>query len=593
MSDQTRMPTIPSTPTPLTPLPKPVIVRRSADDHPKQPVAVARVPAPALTSVRHHRLRWSVVAGAIVIIVLLGTTGWLVYRAISVVNTRRLDGSNEKLTFFQQLGHIVTARGEQLQGESEDRINFLFLGYGGAGHDGPYLTDTMMVASFRPSTNELALLSIPRDLVVDIPGYDYRKINNVLSFGRDQDYPGGGEALAVKVVSDLLDIPIQYYARLDFTGFEKVIDRVNGVEVNVVKPFTDYMYPTLDHGYQTIKFKAGAQTMNGDIALKYSRSRHGNNGEGSDFARAKRQQQIIMALRDKLLSFGTLANPLRISDVLGVIGDHSQTNMEVWEMVRLGKMVGNINRDLVINKVIDDGTAGLLRSATGIGGAFILVPKDNTYTDIKFLAQNIFLIGAAEREDARILVANASGVTGLGEATVQGLAGLSFQVAKPITLRGSAVSTSVVVDASGGQFPQTIELLKAYRRATGTFSLVEWQDKTGDTTLAKVVEPESDSAVVNSRVYFPPQLVLVLGQDQPAKYGRPVVIPTYQKPAVTNSNTNSSTTTKKTTTKKTTPTTNSNTNGAVNANVNTNSVPVTNVNSNTNEPVSNTNVAIP
>lgn len=582
------MPTIPTTPTPP---PKPVIVRQSVNDRPQPLAAGTTTPIAPKSTPRHHRLRWSFVTGAIVVLIVLGTTGWLVYRAISVVNTRRLDGTNQKLSFFQQLGHIVTARGEQLQGEAEDRVNFLFLGYGGAGHDGPYLTDTMMVASFRPSTKELALISIPRDLVVDIPGYGYRKINNVLSFGREQEYPGGGEALAVKVVSDLLNIPIQYYARLDFSGFEKVIDRVDGVEVNVVKPFTDYMYPTLDHGYQTIRFKSGTQTMNGDIALKYSRSRHGNNGEGSDFARAKRQQQIIMALRDKLLSFGTLANPLRISDVLGVIGDHSQTNMEVWEMVRLGKMVGDINRDLVINKVIDDGTAGLLHSATGLGGAFILVPKDDTYADIRFLAQHIFLIGQAEREDARILVANASGVTGLGEATVQGLAGFSFHVAKPITLRGSQVTNSVVVDTSGGRFPKTIELLNTYRRATGTFSLVEWQDKTGDTTLVKVVEPESDSVVVNSSVYFPPQLVLVLGQDQPAKYGVPVVIPTYQKPAATNSNTNTATTTKKTTKKKTSTTT-SNTNSATNSNANLNTNPTVS-NLNTNESVSNTNSTLP
>ena len=106
------------------------------------------------------------------------------------MNTKKLDGSN--VSFFQQLSRIVTSNGDQLQGESEDRVNILLLGYGGPGHDGPYLTDTMMVASIQPSTKHVALLSIPRDLVVDIPGYDYRKINSVLSFGRDSKYPGGG-----------------------------------------------------------------------------------------------------------------------------------------------------------------------------------------------------------------------------------------------------------------------------------------------------------------------------------------------------------------------------------------------------------------
>ncbi|MBI3572602.1 MAG: LCP family protein, partial [Candidatus Kerfeldbacteria bacterium] len=289
---------------------------------------------------RHHRLRWSLLSLSGIVIILLGLAGWIGYRAIAVVNTKK-DGG-QRVSFFQQLTHLVTASNQQLQGENDDRVNILLLGIGGPGHDGPYLTDTMIVASYKPSTRQLSLLSIPRDLVVNIPGYDYRKINNVLSFGRDIKYPGGGETLTTKVVSDLLGIPIQYYARVDFKGFAEVIDQVGGVNVTVDQAFTDSQYPTENYGYQTVWFKAGPQQMNGDLALKYSRSRHGNNGEGSDFARARRQQKVIFGLKERLLSFGTLVNPKKISDILGSLGSHSQTNMEVWEMARLAQLVSSI-----------------------------------------------------------------------------------------------------------------------------------------------------------------------------------------------------------------------------------------------------------
>ena len=257
--------------------------------------------------VRHHRIRWTVLSVSALVLVVLVTGGWLAYRAISLINTKKLDGS--KLSFFQQLTHIVTSTDQQLQGESDDRVNILLLGYGGAGHDGPYLTDTMMLVSFQPSTKKVALISIPRDLYVNIPGYGYRKINEIMSDGRDQKYPGGGEAMTVKVVSDLLNTPIQYYASIDFNGFKQVIDQVDGVTVTVDRTFYDAMYPDSGIGYDPVSFKAGTQTMNGTTALKFARSRHGNNGEGTDFARAARQQKIILALKDKLLSFGTLSNP--------------------------------------------------------------------------------------------------------------------------------------------------------------------------------------------------------------------------------------------------------------------------------------------
>lgn len=508
---------------------------------------------PATPPVRHHRLRWTVISLVGLLVVVLLTTGWLVYRAIAVVNTKKLDGSNTRLSFFQQLGHLITAGDQSLKGESDDRINILLLGIGGPGHDGPYLTDTMIVASYKPSTNQLSLLSIPRDLVVDIPGYDFRKINNVLSFGRDQGYPGGGEALTVKVVSDLLNLPIQYYARVDFTGFKDIIDRLGGVTVNVPNTFDDYQYPDNNYGYRHIHFTKGIQTMSGDQALTYARSRHGTNGEGSDFARARRQQLILFGTKEKMLSFGTLSNPKKISDILGSLGTHSQTNMEVWEMVRLGKLAGQVDRDHVVNKVLDNSANGLLQAETGLGGAFILVPNNRSYSDIQFLAQNIFLIGQAEKEGATITVVNATRLPGLAETISHNLASFGLNVTKPISLKNTTIGNTVMIDLAPGRTPLTDEVVGIYARARGSISLSAWVNQTGDSSLGDYLSSfqsstnTNSSRNVNSSAATPPTLLLILGQDQPKTPGvtvvpifkpsQPVAIPVTKKPAATNSST--------------------------------------------------------
>jgi len=548
---------------------------------------------------RHHRIRWTIVTVAILGLLLLGAGGWVAYRAISVINTKKLDGS--KLSFFQQLTHIVTSGGDKLQGETDDRVNILLLGYGGPGHDGPYLTDTMMVASVQPSTKKVSLISIPRDLVVNIPGYDYRKINSVLSFGRDQKYPGGGEAFAVSTVRDLLNIPIQYYARVDFDGFTDVIDQVDGVTINVERAFSDFQYPDNAYGYDPISFKAGEQAMSGETALKFSRSRHGNNGEGGDFARAARQQKVIVALKEKLLSFGTLTNPKKISDVLGSLGSHSQTNMEVWEMIRLAKIAGSVQGDEIINKVIDDSSTGFLRAGTGSGGAFILVPRTGlgNYHDIQFLAKNIFLDGAADNEQAKIMVINATQFANLGTTMKQTLQALGLDALKAGTLTNTTVGQTILVSTKPGQYPATEQLLSLYAHATGAIDVTNWTNQTGDTTLAQyLTTPITITSNTNASTTVTPDLILVLGQDQ-AKPTTSASTTTSSSSANTNTkttNTNSaSTNTNTKTTNTNTKVTNTNTKSTNTNTTSTNSnssSTTTNTSSNTNtfSSVANTNV---
>lgn len=291
--------------------------------------------------------------------------------------------------FFKKLSYLVFKKEIKLEGQKNDQINILLLGMGGEGHDGPYLTDTIMIASIKPSTNQIALISVPRDLAVEIPGYDIKKINSANAYG-EKEKEGWGAAFATQVISDTFDIEIPYYVRIDFKAFGEIIDEVGGVRIEVDTTFTDYMYPTANDLYQTISFQKGPTTMNGDTALKFVRSRHGNNGEGSDFARSARQQKVLLALKEKILSFGTLTNPVRIKKILDALERHMTTNMNFEEILGFTRMVKMLDTENISTMVLDNGVNGYLINSTGLDGAFLLSPKNGNFEDINKAIDTIF-----------------------------------------------------------------------------------------------------------------------------------------------------------------------------------------------------------
>lgn len=295
---------------------------------------------------------------------------------------------------FTPLQTLTVGSERLLTGEQEDRVNVLLLGIGGKRHDGPYLSDTIIIASIKPSTHTLALISIPRDLVVNIPQYGWRKINEVDSYG-EMIKEGAGAEFARQTLSTLFDIPLHYVVRIDFSGFEKIVDTLGGLEITVDNSFTDYTYPTANYKYQTVGFKAGPQMMDGATALKFVRSRHSiNSNEGSDFARSKRQQKVIIALKEKLLSFSFLSNPQKISAVIQDLEDSLATNIQGWELMRLALLARQIQGDTVINTSID-GASGLVYDDV-IEGAYVLRPSDGTYDAIKTRIKNVYEPGALE-----------------------------------------------------------------------------------------------------------------------------------------------------------------------------------------------------
>ena len=405
--------------------------------------------------------RSTIVLFLVIVLISLGFVTKIVL-AINSTNTE----SDKKIGLFEQIKHLLINPDKQLSGEGSDRINILLMGIGGPGHQGAYLADTIIVVSLKPSTDEVATISIPRDLYVEIPGFGWRKINNALAFGKEADYPGGGEALLTKVVAQVTGLPIHYYGRIDFAGFRKVIDDLGGIDVYIENSFIDYEYPDYNYGYQTISFTKGWEHMSGERALQFARSRHGTNGEGSDFARSKRQQKILLAIKDEFFSLNTLINPSSIVLALDDLGNHNKTNMEVWEILKLAKLVQNVRKDQLITQVLDTSPQGPLYADTTLDGAYILRPKAGDYSEIQYLAKNIFNTSFITQENARIEIQNSTNEVGLATQTAERLTGMKYNIIKVGNAQTQeAFPTTTIYDLSGGKNPYTLVSLKNILKA--------------------------------------------------------------------------------------------------------------------------------
>ncbi|MBI5733417.1 MAG: LCP family protein [Candidatus Kerfeldbacteria bacterium] len=291
-------------------------------------------------------------------------------------------------SLWENVKQLISGQDKLLAGETDGRINFLILGEGGPGHDGPYLTDTIILASLNPQTKQVGLMPIPRDLVVPIPGAGSKRINYANAIG-EQQAKDSGPILASTVVNQVFGLPIHYYVRLDFTGFVKIVDQLGGLPLEVPSSFVDKDYPDEQHGYQTVSFEAGWQIMSGERALQYARSRHGNGGQSSDFARSKRQLQIMAAIKNKLLSPATFLNPRLALQVYRTLRDSVITNLDAQDAIRLAHMVRSIDINNIKQQILDDSPQGLLKQIISEDGAYLLVPKTPDYSDLKTAAANL------------------------------------------------------------------------------------------------------------------------------------------------------------------------------------------------------------
>jgi LCP family protein required for cell wall assembly len=385
-------------------------------------------------------------------------------------------------TSFSLFNPFARALESIVGGDDDDRINILLLGIGGAGHEGPELTDTMILASIQPSTNAVSMLSIPRDLIVQIPGYGGRKINAVNALAEMKE-DGSGPPTITAAVSDMFGQKIDYYVKIDFNSFEYLIDAVEGVDVYVDTSFQDTTYPTDDKGIQTVSFEQGWAHMDGALALKYSRSRHGNNGEGSDFARATRQQKVIAAVKDKLLSTSTFFNPGRLNQLAQLVSKHVTTNMGILDMVRMAKFAPDISSDKVKNFVLDDAPTGPLYSST-LNGAYVLLPKRADWSDLRYLAAHIFEDDAsvivkpkelsAPTQETHISIQNGTMISGLAAQSAELLQSSGFTVTDVNNAATRDHAKTTILDLTKGKKSVELGVLQAYFDAEVTQTTDGW-----------------------------------------------------------------------------------------------------------------------
>ncbi len=368
-----------------------------------------------------------------------------------------------RLPIIREIRSVTGANDGQLKGESRDRINVLILGQGGAGHEGAYLSDTIMLASLKPSTGQVALLSIPRDMIVKIPGYGFDRINTANAYGEKNGYPGGGAAFAARVLEDTLKQPINYYVRIDFNGFEQIIDEIGGIKVNIDRSFTDEQYPTEDGGYQTVSFEKGITTLSGKKALQYVRSRHAP-GELGDFSRARRQQKVIIALKDKLLTPINLLNPSKLTGLYDKLNKHISTNIQLWEIPAFMNMAQNADFSSISFKILDDSPAGPLYATTTEGGAFVLAPKIADYSEIQFIANNLFTLNDIKLEDTSLAIQNGTTVEGLAINTAEIMRAFDFKIAKVQNARSNNYQKTVLYDLTGNTKPSSKKFLEGTLR---------------------------------------------------------------------------------------------------------------------------------
>ena len=408
---------------------------------------------------------------------------------------------------FNKISHITVSANKKLIGEENDRINVLLIGMGGKNHDGGYLADTIMLLSIKPSTQQVSMISIPRDMTGPVEGGSWRKINSINATAEAKLAGSGGEAMA-NALSELLGTPITYYVRADFQGFINIVDEIGGVTVNVENTLDDYSYPVLGREdnpdyysrYEHLHVNTGLQKMDGSLALKFARSRHGINGEGSDFARAKRQQLILQAVKERLLSKSTLLNPAKIISISSQLKEHIDTNISVSDMLVLWNDYKKIDHANIINRVIDNSAGGLLVDQTGADGAYLLMPRSGNYNDVKDFVQNIFgnnpVAVSVEplKQEVNLQIVNGTWITGLATKISTPLEAYNFNIAKISNGTQRNYTKSTIYDLSYGRSNEAIKALTNLTGATLSYDNPTWLETLKNSTST-------------------PDLILILGTD--------------------------------------------------------------------------------
>ena len=364
---------------------------------------------------------------------------------------------------------IVSTGPEPRPWDGASRVTVLVMGldYGDWSTDrlGPSRTDTMILLTLDPLTMSAGIMNIPRDLWVDVPDFGYYKINMAYYLGELNNLPDGGPGMAIKTVESVLGVPIDYYAQVDFTAFEKFIDDIGGIQLDINQEIK--VDPLGKHN--TVILKPGKQMVTGPVALAYARARY---TDGGDFDRGARQRQVIMAIRDRVLDPSLFPELItKAPELYSELSSGIHTNMTLDQAIQLAWLVKSIPSENIQQGGIappeqvlfaksPDGTQDILKPVPDK----IRQLRDQIFgfpSSISPLSSQLDAAGLMKTEGARILVMNATTVEGLATRTQQYL--ISQGAQNVTTGNADKISvTSQIIDYTGKPYTRRylVDLMK-------------------------------------------------------------------------------------------------------------------------------------
>jgi LCP family protein required for cell wall assembly len=409
----------------------------------------------------------------VVFLITLIATVYLTYTVVHDATAARFDITTPEALSFNESPEFqsdvnITAPLQSENGptpipwDGANRVTILIMGldYRDWEGDGPSRTDTMMLLTMDPVSRTAGILSIPRDLWVNIPGFDYGKINTAYYLGELYNLPGGGPGLAIQSIEELLGVDINYYAQVDFSAFENFINEIGGVEVDV--PYEITVDPIGPHN--TVTLQPGIQNLDGPTALAYARNRE---TYGADFDRADRQQQVVMAMFDQITSLGKLPKLIANSPTIyNNLRNGIHTNLNLKETISLAWTIAQISRENIKRGIIGPNEVTMSMSPDGMD---ILLPdmdavrtvRDQVFTTTTGVAPvaTVYVSNPEElrqAENATVSVLNATTTPGLASQTTNYLLDQGINVTETNNATDKS-DTTVIIDYTGK--PYTVQYL--------------------------------------------------------------------------------------------------------------------------------------
>lgn len=390
---------------------------------------------------------------------------------------------------------VLRTLGSDLKQDKNGYINILTIGVGGAEHDGADLTDTILVTSISEKLNKVVLTSIPRDLYTSHENIISQRINSVYENATYRLGEEEGIKTLNEVVQNFTGLPIHYNIKINFDGLQGLVDAVDGVEIYNEETIYDPYYPGPNYSYQTFSLPQGLHTLDGETALKFIRSRK----TSSDFARSKRQQQLIFALKDKSLKLGILTSPEALQAIYKTLQKNIQTNLTIREISTLAAIASSINSQDINSIILHDDPnlkGGFLFTPPReqYMNAFVLLPFDSSLSQIHRFIKLHLAFPELMKNQLPIDILNGTKTNGLATYTATVLRRFGFTVSNIENAEDRETTTSYIKTSIG----KDQDLVRSVQALFPALNKLEFRDPI-------IPDPTKDE--------LPSQIQIIIGED--------------------------------------------------------------------------------